>query len=280
MDLFLKFAEWLRNLFLKFLEWPKNLFLNFVKWLRDFIDRKLTIPFMTWAVRFCSTKMGNRTETDDRSLPDWKKNAVKDFKFWLEDLPDISSDGQAIAPESVDLYTLLSEFTALRQEIKMQNREQNKSLQTLESFIDTYRDAANLFNEKAKDLPELEERIRTATEKRTVTPFLDMRDALVRGLKSSQEVADAKGIFKSAPKGIEGIVEGYEMAIRRFDRALELAGIHPVEAIGKPFDPKTMKAVDKRTVPDKDKGLVVDEQLSGFVRKDEILRFAEVVVNA
>ncbi|MCP4113767.1 MAG: nucleotide exchange factor GrpE [Desulfobacteraceae bacterium] len=251
---------------------------KFVEWLRKFIDRKLIIPAMIWTINFCSAKIGNKTGGDS-DMSDWKKTAMKDFKFWLEDLPDLPPDDQGTAPESVDLFTLLSEFSALRQEIKMQNREQNKSLQTLESHISLYRDAANLFNEKARELPELEERIRTATEKRTVIPFLDMRDALIRGLKSSREIADSKGLFKSAPKGIEGIVEGYEMAIRRFDNALELAGIHPVNAIGRPFDPKTMKAVDKQTVTDKDKGLVIDELLSGFVRKDEILRFAEVVVN-
>ena len=252
---------------------------KFVEWLRKLIDRKLVIPVMIRTISFCSAKIGKKTG-DSGDLSDWKKNAMKDFKFWLEDLPDISSDGQETAPESVDLFTLLSEFSALRQEIKMQNREQNKSLQTLESNINLYRDAANLFNEKARELPELEERIRTAAEKRAVMPFLDMRDALIRGLKASRKIANAKSIFKSAPKGIEGIAEGYEMAIRRFESALELAGIQPVEAVGMPFDPKTMKAVDKQTVPDKDKGLVVDEHLSGFIRKDEILRFAEVVVNA
>ncbi len=252
---------------------------KFVEWLRKLIDRKLIIPVMMWTISFCSAKIGKKTDGDS-DLSDWKKNAMNDFKFWLEDLPDLPPEGQGTDPESVDLFTLLSEFSALRQEIKMQNREQNKSLQALESNINLYRDAANLFNEKARELPELEERIRTAAEKRTVIPFLDMRDALIRGLKSSHEIANTKGIFKSAPKGIEGIVEGYEMAIRRFDNALELAGIHPVDSVGRPFDPKTMRAVDKQTVPDKDKGLVIDEHLSGFIRKDEILRFAEVVVNA
>jgi len=63
------------------------------------------------------------------------------------------------------------------------------------------------------------------------------------------------------------------------DRAMAQSGIHPVPTMDLPFDPKTMRAVARGTVPGKDPGIVVEERLTGFARGDEILRTAEVVVN-
>ncbi len=254
--------------------------------------REVSTSFMRWNVHFFSTKLGERIE-DGQDLTEWKQTALKDFRFWLEDIPD-AVPGETADMDSCDLYTLLSEFSGLRQEIKMQNREQNKTLQTLSSFIGAYQETFEVFKERAEDLATLEERIRQASEKRAVMPFLDVRDSLARGhhgcrdlAGAIREVANAKGLFRSAPKGMneivdgmDGITEGYEMALRRFDRALALVNIRPMETLGQPFDPKTMKAVGRRVAADADEGTVIEEHLSGFVREDEVIRTAEVIVVA
>ena len=81
------------------------------------------------------------------------------------------------------------------------------------------------------------------------------------------------------PKEMTSVIEGYDMAVRRFDRALAAVGIHPVNARGKPFDPATMRAVDTCSRTDMEKGLVAAEPFCGFVRGEEVIRTAEVVVN-
>ncbi|RLC21381.1 MAG: nucleotide exchange factor GrpE [Deltaproteobacteria bacterium] len=255
--------------------------------------REVSVGFMKWNVHFFSKKLGQRIEGGD-SLTDWKQMAMKDFRFWLEDLPDDSPAGEDAMMDSCDLYTLLSEFSGLRQEIKLQNREQNKTLQTLGSFIGAYQETFDVFKEKTRDIEGLEERIRQSSEKRAVMPFLDVRDSLIRGqnaclylAEAIRELSKSKGFFRSVPKGIDeiiegidGIVEGYEMAVRRFDSALELVDIRPVDAVGQAFDAKTMKAVGRRPVPDMEEGMVIEEHLSGFIREDEVVRTAEVVVAA
>ncbi len=253
------------------------MFSKFIEWFKKHFRRN-SLAFMKWTISVFSAKIKDRVE-DDRNLSEWKQSALVDFKLWMDDMPDASPSGKDGDMDACDLYTVLTEFSALRQEIRMQNREQNKSLQTLGSFIDAYEDAKALFKVKSEELIEFEEKIRQASEKRTVIPFLEMRDALVRGHKASQEVSKTKGFLRSAPRGIEGVIEGYEMAIRRFDNALAMVDIHPVETLGQPFDPKTMRAIEKRTVPGTEGGIVVEEQLSGFVREDEVIRTAEVVVS-
>ena len=69
------------------------------------------------------------------------------------------------------------------------------------------------------------------------------------------------------------------MALRRFDRALSYLGIEPLETVGRPYDPASMKAVGKRQDESVDDGIVLEEQLTGFIRGPEIFRTAEVVVN-
>jgi len=110
-------------------------------------------------------------------------------------------------------------------------------------------------------------------------PFLDVRDGLIRGLESAKATAATKRLFIRPPQGIEGIVNGYEMALRRFDRALSYFGISLVDALGRPFDPATMRAVGQGSDLNKKTGIVIEEQVGGFVRRNEVIRTAEVIVN-
>lgn len=268
------------------------LFVTVHEWLSKHF-REIAMAFMYWNVCFFSKRIRDRIDSY-QDLPEWKQTAMRDFKFWLDDLPDRLPGDKGEITESCDLYTLLSEFSALRQEIKMQNKEQNRTLETLGSFIGAYQETFDVFKEKTGQIAELEERIRYASERKAVVPFLDVRDALIRGQKAGMELTEAlqdlalksKGFFRSLPKGtdeiiegMKGISEGYEMAVRRFDRALELVEICPTDAVGQPFDPKTMKAVGKRSDSDKEPGIVLEEYLSGFIRRGEVIRLAQVIVN-
>jgi molecular chaperone GrpE len=234
------------------------------------------------------------------SAAGWKEKALTDFKAWLDDLPEekprpdsivpdgIAPDGQSldrmlpngIQMDACDLYTLLTEFTALRQEIKLQNREQNNAIRVYGDLVDNTMEYATLFRERTQGLESLEERIRAACETRTVEQFFDIRDALMRGLEAVRSALD-KGIYfrRSSRQRIEGVAEGYEMAVRRFDRILIKFGITPMVSIGQPFNPSLMRAVGKGTDPKKESNIVLEEHLGGFIKGEDVLRIAEVIVN-
>lgn len=240
------------------------------------------------------THLANNNSTDGHPAG-WKEKALADFKAWLDDLPEkgMLPDGthaeglqpDGVSPESVqmdacDLYTLLAEFTALRQEIKLQNREQNNAVRIHGDLVDNARETATLFRDRTQSLENLEERIRMACETRTIERFFEIRDALTRGLEGVREALEA-GIYfrRSSRRRIEGVMEGYEMALRRFDRVLIKFGITPVVCIGHPFNPSLMRAVGKQSDPKKESNIVLEEYLGGFVKGEEILRIAEVIVN-
>lgn len=239
------------------------------------------------------------------SRGDWKRKALSDFESWLQDLPEKPPSGTGAATdtdvEACDLFTLLSEFAALRQEIRMQNREQHRTIGVLDTLAgetqnglreaDDIRaehrravDAVDLLARELKASAEqmrhrFEEALAREAEKRTVLPFLDLRDALLRGRAAARETAKPSGIFRKPPKAMAAVIEGYEMTVRRFDRALAAVGIQPVDACGKPFDPAVMRAVETCSRKGMAKGIVAAEPLSGFVRGAEVIRTAEVVVN-
>jgi molecular chaperone GrpE (heat shock protein) len=249
--------------------------------MRDRFTKRVTLPVLKKMVDFLTRRIDKRVQGYVSS--GWKEKSLSEFQNWLIDLPDDLTPAQSATLDTCDLYTLLSEFSALRQEIKLQNREQNRAIKTLSETLNEYEKTSNLFKERTQDIALLEERIRTssiqASEKRTVIPFLDMRDALMRGYKSCKRINESSSLLRPSPKGIESIIEGYEMAIRRFDRALASVDIKAMKCIGKPFDPQTMRAVGTKTVDGYDDGIVVEEMLTGFIRKQEIIRLAEVTVN-
>ena len=209
---------------------------------------------------------------------EWKQKAMHDFSAWLAAMPDAQPGGEPDVA-TCDLYTLLTEFAALRQEIKLQNRQQRTVIRDQEALADRFRSIGDHLEERIAHLGQVHDDIRGDIEVKAVLPFLDVRDALVRGETAARQIAKAGGFWRRAPKGMDAVVEGYAMGLRRFDRALNLLGVSPIATVDHLFDAGCMRAVAKRAVGDKTPGIVLEETLSGFLRNGEVLRTAEVIVN-
>lgn len=208
----------------------------------------------------------------------WKQAALDDFSSWLADMPELKIDAEP-GPQSCDLYTLLAEFATLRQEIKFQTRQQHVTVRAQEKTADRFDQIAEQLHARIARLDRIQEAQRRAIEETVVDPFLDIRDALVRGQSAAGALARANGFWRRAPKGTEALAEGYAMALRRFDRALERLEIRPIATLDHPFDPTCMRAVEKRQAADKEPGIVLEQVAGGFLRGGAVLRTAEVVVN-
>ena len=228
---------------------------------------------------------------------DWKQQALEEFRQWLEQLPaspaavELESD-QSAAP--CDLRDLFAEFAALRQEVRLQNREQSRAGRELAGAAARY-DAVNRVLERHdEDLAAFEDRVTRTAENRCLLPVLDLRDALVRGRaaavglrkegRRSKKGKKGRGkggrkLWRRMQPGIAGLIEGYDLAIRRCDRTLAQFGVRGVPTVGARFDARTMHAVDTRRVEQQEEGVVVEEYVSGFVRDGAVLRLAEVAVN-
>jgi molecular chaperone GrpE len=109
------------------------------------------------------------------------------------------------------------------------------------------------------------------SKKSLLTKLLGVKDNLERALHYG-EAADGNG---------EGIIEGVRLTQYQLDQLLQQEGVRPIEAEGKPFDPRFEEAVhsvNDASVPDH---TVVQVVRRGYTYgdEDEVLRPAQVVVS-
>ena len=212
---------------------------------------------------------------------DWKERALEDFREWLDDLPEPAEDeeGDAGGSHEIDLRDLFAEFAALRQEVRLQNREQARASRELVKAAEGYETASRLIRRREDDLAAFERRTATEAENRCLRSVLEVHDALVRGRDAAVALRERRGLFRRPGRGIAGVVEGYALALRRFDRMLARFGVRRLRTIGQPFDSSTMHAMEVRRIEQAGDGEVVEELLGGFTRDGGVLRLAEVAVN-
>lgn len=240
------------------------------------VDRKIIMPLMQRLSILLARDVGEDLGTDEE-LPPWKAKSLREFHTWLQELPE--GKDQEGKVEACDLFTLLSEFTALRQEIRLQNGEQSRTVTSVTGFLDTYRVDLDQYRKRSEILMDAEKRIFAYAEKKSVSPFLDVRESLIRGLTASRELAVEFHLFKSTKVRYEGVVAGYEAALHRFDRALAMSGVEAIETQGKTFDPKSMRVVQREMDESLPSGSVLRETASGFYINGEVLRHAEVIIS-
>jgi molecular chaperone GrpE len=245
----------------------------------------------------------------------WREQLLSDMRAWLDQLehppadiaPLQAEEAESTASQTIpasdglvsgtDLYALYAEMAALRQEVRLQNREQARAVRQAEQARVTQTDTLQSLEQLGNTLGELVARQQTpaarrggqaqmdaanarrAIERSCLTPLLEVRDALVRGQEAARRVAAGHRWLK--PRGITAVVEGYQMALERFDRTLATTGIQRLAALGEPFDPRTMVAIQAHHARNADDGVVLEELLAGFIQEGgAVLRAAEVVVNA
>ena len=222
-------------------------------------------------------------EAEEHPEP-WKRRALEDFRQWLDTLadtpaPEDEGEDEDEEPEGCDLHALFGELAALRQEIRLRNREQSKASRELASAAAGYEAAILAVERRDEDPADLERRISRAAEDRVLRSTLEVRDALIRGREATRHLRDRSRLGWLSSRRIAGVAEGYEQTLRRFDRMLAGFGVRIVPAVGEPFDSRTMHAVAARRDGQAGDGVVVEELRSGFTREGEVLRLADVAVS-
>ena len=152
------------------------------------------------------------------------------------------------------LESLREALSAKSQELE---RFQERLLR-LQAEFDNYR--KRMAREKAEFLKFAHEGL--------VLEFLPILDNLERALSAAR-----------AEAGSTPLIEGIEMIARLFRSALEKAGVKPMEAVGKPFDPTYHQAVAQVESSEEEANVVVEEIQKGYLIEGRVLRPAMVKVS-
>ncbi len=81
-----------------------------------------------------------------------------------------------------------------------------------------------------------------------------------------------------ATRELEPLVEGVRMTERQIKAVLARYDIHPIIAIGQPFDPNLHEAIQRVETTDYEDGVVVDEVERGYRMGERVLRPSRVIV--
>ena len=182
--------------------------------------------------------------------------------------PEVSSAQGDVASMEEDAVDEQQEFdpeTAEREVLLAKYRELEDKLGEAEEKV--LRTAADAENFKKRLQREKEDQTRYANEA-IMRDLLSVLDNLERALQHSE-----------SPSNQEGLMEGLNMTLKGFIETLARFGCTPVEAVGKPFDPKFHEAVSQEESANDEPNTVLKELLKGYMLKERLLRPAMVIVS-
>jgi molecular chaperone GrpE (heat shock protein) len=131
-------------------------------------------------------------------------------------------------------------------------------------------------DEKISRMDAMEIQVQDRTEEKILKLFFDLRNNLKRGREAGQKALNHGFVWRR--KRLTALVQGYEIALNKFDKALAAADTYPVVTQGEPFDPAVMRAVDRVSVKGVDAGMVHAEVACGFIRRERVILPADVIV--
>jgi molecular chaperone GrpE len=252
---------------------------------------------------------GNTAGSGQEALtPEAIEAVLADFRTWLQQAAQTGSLPAPPPTETVDLHTLLAQFTAVRHEVNLQTRavraQQEQNAATLDQLGEALQSLQRIQSAPRTELSTTEEVLRPLLK-----TLVDTRDALalaepeVRRVQSAilpalQTLAQGvdrpsswwsrllggkdesilKGEAERVRQLLESLLTGYRMSLQRLDRALGQSGLDPIPCAGQPFDPEQMEVVAVVADSGQAAGTVVEEIRRGFRWRDRVFRFAQVSV--
>lgn len=202
------------------------------------------------------------------------------FRAYLDDVDPTPVADAGTADEAIpDLFTLLAEVAALKNEVKLESRNLKSALDEFRGLYAALREANTRLADEQARCREQEQQLGQQAQKELFLDLLDLRDRLQAGHDQAVRFRPGRLASRVAVRFVASMAEGMAMNLRRLDELLLRRDVRPLAALGQPFDPHTMHAAELANDPSQDKGLVVGELRKGFQHQDRLLRSAEVVVN-
>ena len=212
--------------------------------------------------------------------PDLKEQLVGQFRHYLDASPTEDGELQAESGE-IDLFTLFTELAALKNEVRLESRQVKQALDHSRELIERLRENNLQFSNELVRRRQGEDELRQVAERPLLLEMLELRDRIEAAMQSLQAYRPGLLERPDGKKGrlVRGVGEGMEITLRRVDGLLARYQISPLDSVGRRMDPNTMRVCGKEQRDDQDDGIVLAEVRKGFLRAEQVLRLAEVVVN-
>lgn len=182
-------------------------------------------------------------------------------------------EGSALAKETAINVGDLAGLSV--EQLKGKVREARQDAQrNWQHFLHSAADLENYKKQAARERQDAVER----TRRQMLLLVLSVVDNLERAL-AFDEAPDAQ---TGSGKRVQALLDGLRMSHREILDQLAAVGVRPIDAVGKPFDPRLHEAVG--VVAPREAGhppgTVVGEVLKGYLLNGDVLRPAKVTVAA
>ena len=225
-----------------------------------------------------------------RLSPERRQRLLATVQTWLDDLdqPEPAPSGLApdvlSSPEPVpDLFSLLSQLSALTRETRLQGRATSRLHTELGQALDRLTEQAAQSQPAAADHTRQLGQARREARTELVSELLEVRDHLGRNLNEAERrLASLSGLRARLGQRpvLEALVEGARLARERLDDLLRRLDVYEIGCLNTPFDPSLMRATAVSHTTGAAPGTVVAVIRPGYTCNGQVLRFAEVEVVA
>jgi molecular chaperone GrpE len=243
------------------------------------------------------------------------------FREWLDRARDEAMDGTHPAdagptdegpPREFGLIDLVAEFTALRQELKLQTRSARGLQEQAEALLPPLRQAIEHFRSVAPReeqaawtagkpladglamLDEALDRVRGEIEKarhalldRSVLELEGSLDELFKGQswwrrrrlrRYHEQVLETVARWNRGDRRrwFDSLLEGFGLMQNRLRRVMQAEAVERIDCLGRPVDPERMVVVEVVDDPGVPSHTVVEEIRRGYLWRGRVLRLAEV----
>ena len=172
-----------------------------------------------------------------------------------EELENQEQEGSIKAQEKEEKQPLSRE-----EELELKHSELN------DKYLRLYSDFENYRKRTAKEKIHLID----SSNRDLLATLLPVIDDFERAITSNENTED--------PTALK---EGFLLIYNKIINIMEMEGVKPMNALGKPFDVEYHEAITNIPAPKKSmKGKVMDVTEKGYFLKEKVLRYAKVIVGA
>lgn len=211
-------------------------------------------------------------------LEDWKQDIQDNFNTWLEELSSYDDIKVIKHDRPLDLYGFYEELCVLRTEFRKNARRNQDS-------FSTFGEALSGFEKVVRDISA---RILESEKEREAEDILEKKSFYLPLIEILERIKRIEKRFNPSPRGKmlsfgkywreawSYMEEGIGILRSHFEELLKKQGIHEIEALGRPFDPYLMSAVEVEETDEAGPNQVLNVISAGYYYRENILKIAEV----
>jgi molecular chaperone GrpE (heat shock protein) len=218
--------------------------------------------------------------------PQRRRQLLEAVEHWLDSAAEaeppptgIPVDMATVLAPAPDLFSFLSQLTALTRETQLQGRATNRLHTELGGKLETMGEQIARLDASMRKMSE----VRREARLEVVGELLDVRDRFVRGLEEAHRRLAALPAwfarFTQRPV-LEAVMQGNLLARERLDEVLRRLDVQEIPCLGKPFDPTLMHATEVAQTTTAPPGTVLEVFRAGYTAGGRVFRFADVKVAA